>query len=288
MHIHFGGKHMLGQRKTALLICVSETHIYYLFETCLSSCFKFIDFIDEIIFVTPKPELLKPVVLKCAGSTAIPYRIVDDTDILSPDDMKLCGWSKQQIIKLQSYRLTDADFILSVGADTILLQKLNESEIYHDQFAVLNYRSHQTKNHYIEFERKRCRNIQKFLKIDHLNDYLFRDYIFDIFLFNRLILENLSHYLTTLYGSNYNQVFFPAEFPDLKRMSKVGEWTLYNTFLAEILKAPYLHQDGANWLKQIHTAEEFTDFKYDTTAVHFVSKTFDKQIIISNYAKVTA
>lgn len=250
---------------------------------CLTSCLKFIDFIDEIIFVTPKPDKLTPVVERLIHNSGIPYQIIDDAQILTQTEMRLCGWSKQQIIKLQSYQLTNAEYILSVGADTLLLQQLHSSSVFHLNFSVLNFRKHEPKNHYIEFETKRCRNIQKFLKVDHLNDYLFRDYIFDIFLFNRRIQLKLHDYLTTLYGLEYNLKFFPSEFPDLKRMSKVGEWTLYNTFLAEVEKAPYLHQDGTNWLKQIHTNQEFTEFKYDTSAVHFVSKSFDAKIIQSNF-----
>lgn len=276
---------MLGQQKTALLICVSETHITYLFEMCLTSCLKFIDFIDEIIFVTPKPDKLKPVVENRMQQSSVPFKIVDDSQILSAKEMALCGWSKQQIIKLKSYHLTDSQFILSVGADTLLLRKLQPDSVFHENFSILNYRTHEPKNHYLTFETKRCRNIQKFLKINHINEYLFRDYIFDIFLFNRTILEKLHHYLTTVYGPEHNLVFFPAEFPDLKRMSKVGEWTLYNMFLAEVEKAPYLHQDGTKWLQQIHTDQEFSEFKYDTDAVHFVSKSFDRDQIKTNFER---
>ena len=189
--------------KIPCLICVSETDLNYLFEFSLKTCLKNVDFLSEIFVVTPNTELAKIVISKKTPPFCqIPIHVLSDDAFLSKKENEMCGWSKQQILKLRCHEMTKSENILSVGADTMIIKNLLLQKFYSSENIIVNYRNHNSEKKYFDFEINRVKNICDLLEIKpNANSEYFRDYIFDIFLFNSYLLIELKKYLSKKYCS---------------------------------------------------------------------------------------
>jgi len=272
----------MATEKFSCVICCSESDLQYLFDLSLLSCIKNIEFLNELFVVTPNPELAKKVISKTFSACKIPIHVVRDNEFLSEAENKMCGWSKQQILKLRSFEICKVENILCVGSDTVALEKITLNEFYSAENMIVNYRNHKTENKYLQFELDRVKNIYDLLGISPTKESeTFRDFIFDIFLFNRSLLLELKKYLTKKFGADYFLKILPHHVNDYNDMGKIGEWSLYTIFAIEVLKYPFIFQDGTELLHQIHTETELRNYDYKNKAVHFVRKDFDKEYIFT-------
>lgn len=260
------------------LICVSPNDVAYLFDYALVSALRNIHFISHLYIVTPDPNVVKNRLNQLQLQTPIKIDVVSDSVLFSKEELELCGWSRQQIIKLRSYRLNPGSDILNIGADTIILQKLVLDDVCDPNVLIVNFRNHTTRDKHYDFEIERCRNIANLLGITVPNE-LMRDYIFDVFIFKEQILNKLEDYLYKKFGENYYSKVFPKIVNDYRDTVKTGEWTLYTLFALEILKINYMFRDGSRLVHQIHSQKDFSNYDYSDKAIHFVRKDFDKGII---------
>lgn len=276
----------MDTKKIPGVICSSENDLQYLFEYSLITCLKKIDFLNELFVVTPNPEIALKVISKIVSDCRIPIHIVKDDELLSKSENKMCGWSKQQILKLRSYEICEAENILSVGADTVTLNKLFLNDFCTPQNIVVNYRNHKTVNKHFRFEINRVKNIYNLFGITTTsqNENL-HDFIFDIFLFKSSVLLELNRHLTKKFGSDYFLKILPHHVSGYGEMEKIGEWSLYTIFAIEVLKCPFVFQDGTALLHQIHTESELRNYDYKNKAVHFVRKDFNKKYIFAELKK---
>lgn len=275
----------MGLAKLPCIICCSTNDLEYLFEYSLRTSIKNIPFLSEIFVVTPNPSRAKRIVDKNFSDRKLPISIIRDGEFLSNKESELCGWSKQQILKLRSNEISKAIHTLSIGADTVILKKLSSHNFYSDFEIIINYRQHKSANKHYDFEVERTKNIYQLLKINNPEKENLRDFIFDIFLFNDTVLDSLNSYLKKAFGSNYFLKIFPRNVSGYSDMVKIGEWSLYTIFLIEILKIPFTFKDASSLMTQIHTKDELKSYDYRHKAVHFVRKDFDKNKILQALIK---
>jgi len=266
------------------LICVSSDDVLYLFEYAVLSTIQKVAFIDALYIVTPNPRIVEQRLSEMLIQSRVNIIVVADATLLSKEESELCGWSKQQIIKLRSYRLSPGSDILCIGADTIILKELNLSDFYSPDTLIVNYRNHLVPNKHHDFEIERSQNICTLLGISPTPTVL-RDYIFDLFLFQEEILKAFETYFAGKFGENYYLKIFPKTVTSYQDMVKTGEWTLYTLFALGILKSEHLFQDASMLVHQVHSQKEFASYDYSDKSVHFVRKDFDKNVIISHIKK---
>ena len=246
-----------------------------------------LDFIDSLYVVTPDPLLVKEKLSRINHKKILSVHIISDSELLTKRELGLCGWSKQQIIKLRSYKLCLSTHVLSIGADTVILKDLKFADFYSPDRLVVNYRKHDTADKHYLFEIERCRNICNLLDLSTVQTKkMLRDYIYDVFLFDRSVQKELEEYLQRKFGDDYFTKVFPQAVNGYEDMVKTGEWTLYSIFLMEILKVDYKVQEASRLVHQIHTKKELDVYDYSDKAVHFVRKDFDKDLIFSNIKKI--
>ena len=274
--------------KIPCLICVSETDLNYLFEFSLKTCLKNVDFLSEIFVVTPNTELAKIVISKNTPPPCqMPIHVLSDDTCLSKKENEMCGWSKQQLLKLRCNEITKSENILSVGADTVIIKNLLLQSFYSTKKIIVNFRTHGAEKKHFDFEINRVKNIYTLLGIKPSNapDENFKDYIFDVFLFNTQLLLELKKYLSKKFGTDYFFKLFPFQIKSYADMNQIGEWSLYTIFAIEILKYPFVFQDGTNFLYQVHTQRELSSYNFKNDTVHFVRKDFDKNYIFTQLIK---
>jgi len=276
----------MDTQKIPCIICVSENDLQYLFEFSLKSCLKNLDFLSELFVITPNIEVASKLISEKILPTNISIRFIKDDEFLSKNEIQMCGWSKQQILKLRSNEISNADNILSVGSDTIILNKLFMNKFYSSTNIISHYRNHEKGSKHLDFEVNRVKCIYDLLGINSSTQLeSSRDFIFDVFLFNSKILVELKNYLSKKFGVNYTSKIFPFHVSGYFDTGRIGEWTLYTIFAIEMLKYPIVFQDGSFFLHQIHTQRELKEYNYENEAVHFVRKDFDKDFIISELRK---
>ena len=272
--------------KISILICVSEKDLSYLFESAVDSCFKRINFANNVYIVTPEPSKINHNIYRQASKHNKTVTVLKDSDILSKSEQRLCGWGKQQIIKLRSYLFCNNEYVLNVGADTVILKDLNLSDFYDNSRIVIQYRKHKLLDKHYLYEIDRVKSVYRIFKIDSkINNATTRDYIFDVFLFRCDVLRKLEEYFIKRNGRYGYVKLFPKIVNNFVDMGKVGEWTLYCIFVIEILKLDYVFRDGTKKVRQIHSKRELEKYDYSDTAVHFVRSDFDKDFIIKNIRK---
>lgn len=266
---------------TSCLICVSEKDLFYLFPMVLASVLSRINFINTVYIVTPvSSHVIRT--LKDLDINNQRIQIVSDKELLTQHELQLCGWSRQQILKLRSHILTSDD-ILCIGADTIILQPITKEDVYDiDGKLVIHYREHTDNNNHAQFEKERCKRISNLLRLSSETLEGKTDFIFDVFLFNTTILRQLENYLTEAFGNNYTSVIFPSVINDYNDTCTIGEWTLYVLFATLVQGKEYVLKRGNDFVHQVHSQRDFDSYAYTGKAVHFVGKNFDVEQIRTN------
>jgi hypothetical protein len=199
-----------------------------------------------------------------------------DSDWLSDKEMKLPGWYRQQIIKLRSYEFCETTNFCNLGADTVLLQPIELSDLVDDEgFPILYYSTHPLHDiRHVRFEKERIRNIGRILQTPTTNAERYVDFINDLFCFNGGALRDLNTYMERFYGSDPYATLLRGFDDDVR--NKFGEWSLYSTYLLDVLKRPVtLRNTKPDFLYQVHGKLSMLTYRYDTKVAHFVSKEFD-------------
>ncbi len=198
-----------------------------------------------------------------------------DSDWLSQKEQQLSGWYRQQIIKLRAYEFCQTPNFCNLGADTVLLQPIDTSDLLADDFPVLYYTHHTLPDLHARFERERIEHIGRILRTKPTVAEGYVDFINDLFTFNGHILRTLNGYLEELYGQEpYHALLSSIDGSTLR--NQFGEWTLYSVYLLDVLKRQVTLRDTkAGFLHQIHSRWMLRTYRFDTKVAHFVGKDFD-------------
>lgn len=264
----------MNEQRLDTFVCVHQRDVDYLLKTVLRS--YEVNFVPKgrLMLISNDVNYLREFCERNGvGKGAV---FSSDSDWLSRKELELPGWYKQQIIKLRSYQFCETPNFCNLGADTVLLQPIELSDLVDDDgFPILYYSTHALHDiRHVRFEKERIRNIGRILQTPTPNAEHYVDFINDLFPFNGGALRALDTYLERFYGSD-PYVRLLRGFDDDVR-NKFGEWTLYSTYLLDVLKRPLtMRNTKPDFLYQVHGKLSMLTYQYDTKVAHFVSKDFD-------------
>lgn len=255
-----------------VLMCVGPQDINSLFVYSAISCFKNFENIGKLYIVSPQKKLLQ----QKLKEFEFYYRceFLEDSDVLSQDLIQEDGWYRQQIIKLSAHKFCKTKLIGSLCSDTVILKKVSLADFVDSGYLPITfYRLHSDENPHSLYEKERIKHICKLLAISGEKSFKYYDFIIDFKICEAEILNALNFYLETKYGSNYFKVISPGKCETLKDKVVMAEWTLYGAFVADIYRDKRTFKGYYdNFITQIHSANDYNEFNYNSKIVHFVDK----------------
>ena len=262
--------------KVSICYLVSDKDASYLFIKSIKSAIRYIKFIDEIKIIAQNRQKISTLLFESCIEFAN-LSVIDEIEFLSINERNLCGWSKQQILKLKADQYTQNDNILVIGADVIIFKELNYFELISNKHELFFFRKHNKRNNHFDYESNRVKKIREILNIQNklISDI---DFIFDIFIFKSNILKLLRTYLSEIYGVDYFVHIFPQTVYSIEDKKSIGEWTMYVLFVTEVITLPNKIVNGNYFLDQVHSINDFNEIstkKNIPKAIHFVSKSFN-------------
>ncbi len=256
-------------------VCVHQRDVGYLLELVLRAYEANFRPKGRLVMISNNLEHLRAFCDRTG--VGVGAALTSDADWLSRGEMTLPGWYKQQIIKLRSYQFCQTPNFCNLGADTVLLQPIELSDLIDENgFPILYYTSHRLPDMHVRFEKERIKNIGQILQTPTPNAERYVDFINDLFCFNGTTLRDLNTYLERFYGDEPYVRLLRGFDDDSASRNKFGEWTLYSTYLLDVLKRPVtLRNTKPDYLHQIHSKLGLRTFRFDTKVAHFVGKDFD-------------
>jgi hypothetical protein len=274
----------LTEKQMDTFVCVHQRDVGYLLELVLRS--YEMNFLPKgrLIMITNDLPHLQAFIDKLGLKT--PVTLSGDRDWLSEEEMQLPGWYKQQLIKLRSYKFCNTENFCNLGADTVLLQPITESDLLDNGRPILYYTHHLLPDNHVRYERERVRYVGEMLKVEPTNAGRYVDFINDLFCFNRDWLTSLDSYLKQLYGDNAFVNMLKGLDDRIENRNKFGEWTLYSVYLLDKLHENVtLRSTGNGYLHQVHSNLSLRTFRFNTKVAHFVSKNLDVDYIKRQISK---
>jgi hypothetical protein len=253
-------------------LCIHHRDVGYLLETVLRAWEVNFRPRNRLFMITNDPAHLKAFLDRTGvAQDAI---VSADSDWLSQKEMALPGWYRQQLIKLRSYQFCETENFCNLGADTLLLQPIEYSDLVDGDFPVLYYTKHRLPDLHVRYERQRVQHIARMLQVEPVRAMKYVDFINDLFCFNRDALIGLNGYLEKRYGGE--PYVHLLQGLDDKTRNRFGEWTLYSVYLLDVLKRDVtLRNTRPGFLYQAHSPLSLYFYRFNTKVVHFVSKNFD-------------
>jgi len=206
-------------------------------------------------------------------------RVIHDNQILTKEEQIFPGWCRQQIIKLRSYRFCNSDFILCVGSDTIIKTTIELNDFFKNGNIVLHFREHIRQNKHMKYEINRCKNIASYFGTKTQLTHLYKDYVFDLFLFKAKHLADIESFFEKTKGGYIN--ILPKKVDDYGDMVLFGEWTLYSMYNLHFNPFDYVLVNGNYLTAQIHSEMDVNLISEDYKSFHIVPKNINKNIILN-------
>jgi len=179
-------------------ICVHRRDVDYLLELVLRS--YEVNFLPKgkLTFITNDTPYLQAFLDRTG--VARNAMLTADSDWLTAQEMELPGWYRQQVIKLRSYEFCTTENFNNLGADTVLLQPIDQADLIHEGMPILYYTQHRLPDAHLRYERKRLRHVARILEVEPAVASRYIDFINDVFCFNREVLTKLDAYLEARHG----------------------------------------------------------------------------------------
>lgn len=273
-------------------MCIGPQDFEGLWIESLLSCVKFFPLLAAFYIVTPcKNQFIETLKhLKIHKK----INVLSDEEVLDSHLHKEEGWYKQQLIKLESFKICSSRFVACLSSDTLLLQTLDHKTLFSSQgLPVLFYcQGEQASKHYC-YEQCRLENIEKIFQVKLERARSFTNFILDFTIWDTEILKQLKTHLIQLYGPEVFKIIGPGKCDTLAKKTSFGEWTLYAAFVLDIIQAKNIEVKGFNedYFFQVHSQKDLLRFNYQSKIVHFVDKNIDIQGIKSDlkrYCKISS
>lgn len=224
-----------------------------------------------------------------------------DEEWLSRGELALPGWYRQQVIKLRAHRFCASERFCNLGADTLLLDDITAEDFVAEGRPVLYYSRATTLGRAVlgldplrrRYERRRVEHVAAILGVTPRRARGYADFINDLFCFDRDYLDGLNAHLERRHGPDCYTRLLGAlgdGRPDTNpfgnwTQNRFGEWTLYSTYVLDLLKADVAMRNAATgYLEQIHSARQLRFSRFDARVVHLVAKGFDPAEIAAKIA----
>lgn len=272
------------------LIPASYIDVERLLPECISLCFKNVPNIVELYVVTPDPSHARRR-LACHPNLSGIQVIADDV-FLTPSARGLSGWARQQLIKLGSHRLTNANHVACLSADTLVLRPLTFADLFFRNRPIMYFNHYEGGGRHYEYERVRLANIAKLLKVTPRLSSAFNDFIIDFKVFQCSHLRDLERRMESLHGYCWAEAVLGGSYDTLEQKQGFGEWTAYALHVLDVAgDRVLLRNTHDEFFAQAHgdasLSRIFSRAKHPSI-VHFVSKKFPLDILRSYLARVEA
>jgi hypothetical protein len=269
-----------------LLICVHPRDIGRLLPTVLRSVERNLAMVEDVLLVTPEPrQLLR--FLATAPAGRIRPVVLADEDVLSREELLLPGWLRQQIVKLRCHRLVDRRLVPTLGADTVVLQPVDRSDLVDEHGRpVRYYNRYPGRTRHLDYERGRLAAVSHLLGVEPVRSWEPGDFVLDLFVFDTRVLALLEDHLRGRFGTSPFTSIFAGWRDSPASRRTFGEFTLCSVFELDCLRLPVTPKNSASrFLRQLHSDRAYSTFAFDSKVVHFVEKSFPVERI---HADLTA
>ena len=273
----------MNEQRLDTFVCVHQRDVNNLLELVLRAYEVNFRAKGRLVFVTNDLPYLKAFCERTGVAEGAVF--TSDSDWLSKQEQQLSGWYRQQIIKLRAYEFCETPNFCNLGADTVLLQPIEASDLVVNGFPILYYTSHPLPDPHSRFERERVENVGRILGVKPTQAARYYDFINDLFCFNGDALRSLNHYLVQRYGDEpYEAILRGVD--NSSTGNQFGEWTLYSVYLLDVLKRPLeLRNTKSGFLHQVHSKLSLRTYRFNTKVAHFVGKDFDTSYIKQQIAR---
>jgi len=261
-------------------ICVHSSEVDYLLEFAVQSWRQNFRPKAKLHLITndrtPVEEFVDRVGLREVASVST------DGDWLSTQEMELPGWYKQQLVKLRAYKICQTENFCNLGADTVLLQPIGADDLLSDGYPITYYTGRPKKvldRHY-RYEMFRCLSVARVLRTVPFRTLRYVDFITDLFTFNRDDLIALDERMHRIHGPDCYYKLLKDYGKVVQNQKKFGEWTLYTTFVLDVLvRQPVVRDMSQGFLRQIYSQAALDNYDFDSTVVHLVSKNLKQDMV---------
>jgi Family of unknown function (DUF6492) len=233
--------------------------------------------LDRVHVVTPVPAQATRVL------DGVPGISVRSDGEVCPEAATLGPWFRQQYIKLHADRISDKQYIVCLGADTLIIRPLGVPHLFGTGGRpVIRFFRYGRPNPHLRFERGRVRNVARLLNTQPRRSFLLGDFICDLFLFDRELLRALRAHL----GPGRLLTFLDSLGRRQGWDDRFGEWTAYSVFALDVIGADVdLRLGTPEFFRQIHTDWEMASpTRYDGSVVHFAWKPRDVRTVLDDLA----
>lgn len=258
--------------KVDVLMCVGSRDVDGLFMDSLRSCSKYFPLLSHLYIVTSSKNLVQEKIKSLEIHKNI--TVLADEEVLDPFLHQEDGWYKQQIIKLEAFKVCKTRFVACLSSDTLLLQTVGRENLFSSSgLPILYHRNYDNPSPHYDYEKLRMQAIEKILQMPLQRSGELIDFILDFTLWDTQVLEMLKQYLIGLYGAQVFKMISPGKCYNLAGKRKFGEWSLYAAFVLDVLQAKVeVKGFDEDYFFQVHSQKELNRFEYNSKIVHFVSK----------------
>jgi hypothetical protein len=226
--------------------------------------------IERTTIVTPAVDIARSLV-----GPSLPFRfelrILPDEE-LAPEAVGLPDWFRQQYLKLNADRVVDGNLLVCMGADTLVLEKVNLDDLVEDGRPLIRF--FDDGRRHMQFELDRVKSLATALQVGATRSAMLVDFICDFFPMEAEILQSLRAFVASRIDGGllgWLRSLGPRDGFD----NRFGEWTLYALYALDVLGAAAPVRNGSveRWAAQVHSRRDMErPDRYDSRIVHFAWK----------------
>jgi hypothetical protein len=242
-----------------------------LLPVCLRQLHRHVRPLGRVHVVTPCARSARAALAAAAPDLLRSVRVVEDGDVC-PEAAALPPWFRQQYLKLHVDRVGAGPRVLVVGADTVVLDPVDLSDLLDDRGRPLvRFFRYPRPNEHLAFERARVRRVAGLLGVVPARTLVMGDFVCDLFLFDVAVLRDLRTRLAARGGLLAHVSTLGAREGHDNRF---GEWTAYAVHALEAFEdAASARLAEPGFFGQVHSASDLArPDRYAARVVHLAWK----------------
>lgn len=272
----------IAQQAPDLLMCVGPADVDYLFPVALRlACEKLTSRVIHL--VTPDPRRVADAARAC-GASGRTIVVHSDDSVLSPSQASLPGWLRQQMIKLNADRICTTKHIWCLGADTLVVRPVCQSDVCHNSHPIIFFNRYPRASPHLAYERRRVLAAARILGVVPLRSHLLGDFIFDLTMLDRDHLAGLREWVLRQNGRPLEELL-PTQVRNMGEKMCFGEWTLYAVYLLDVLHSRALvRKTRSDFVAQVHSTKDLSDDRlFHARAIHVVPKGLPRSDVLRRF-----
>lgn len=261
-------------------MCAGPADVRGLLPVSLRLLMEHCPWVGLVHVVTPELGRVRQVVDGVDGGPRVVVHA--DRDVCGARAARLPGWFRQQYVKLHADRVCDTDIVVCVGADTLVLDPLDEHQLVARGEPVLRFFRYAEPAPHLNFERSRLRAVADLLRVEPGRSFLPGDFICDVFPFATGHLQALRAHVDAIYGPDGLAALLEGLGAPRPPDGRFGEWTSYAVFVLDAIGChPPLRLADPRWARQVHVPEDLQrPDALRAHVLHLVHKPTDASVVL--------